>query len=741
MTGIVFLDFAGLAVSLFDAIVLIWLGLTVVLNAERRPGARRLAGGHWGGWLAGGGLLLGGLFFVSHSAILGHGPDLFTPGMELWWRVGWVPVAVLPYAWYAVMLYYAGFWERSALEAGPDPLQRRHRPGFVLASLALAFVLGWLVLGNALPPIRLLLALDFDGLAQRGGFPVLMTVYPLYIVLCLVLSFDALRRPGPTTRLMGGLARRRARPWLMAASLVLLVVCLGIGALLMRLLWNASQRIVTAETMSLVWWIDLVIATLIGAATVLLGQAVVAYEVFTGKTLPRRGLARYWRNALILAAGASTVLAWSLAVHLRPVNGLILAVLLMTVFYALLSWRSYAERERFIESLRPFVASQQLYDRLLRTGAAVAPATIVPPDVDVAAPFAALCGEVLNTRRAALVALGPLAPLWGAPLIYPHGTSLGPWNLAELLGSPASPQAAALPLDPQACQGMTWAIPLWSERGRIGALLLGEKRDAGLYTQEEIEIARAAGERLIDSQASAEMSRRLMALQRQRLAETQVLDRRTRRALHDDVLPLLHAALLALSPRSVEPEVADALPLLTQAHRQIANLLRELPTATAPEVARLGLVDALRQLVADELPGAFDHLEWQIAPQAEERARALPPLTAEVLFYAAREALRNAARHARPAEGRALSLRVAIGLAGDPAPAGPENLATTGGLLPLEVVIEDDGVGIGRADSTRPAAGSGQGLALHSTLLAVVGGTLSLDSAPGAYTRVTLRVP
>ena len=87
-----------------------------------------------------------------------------------------------------------------------------------------------------------------------------------------------------------------------------------------------------------------------------------------------------------------------------------------------------------------------------------------------------------------------------------------------------------------------WAVPLWSERGLIGVLLLGDKRDGGLYTQEEIEIARASGERLIDTQASAEMARRLMALQRQRLADSQVLDRRARRVLHDDVLPRLHTA-------------------------------------------------------------------------------------------------------------------------------------------------------------------------------------------------------
>jgi hypothetical protein len=58
-------------------------------------------------------------------------------------------------------------------------------------------------------------------------------------------------------------------------------------------------------------------------------------------------------------------------------------------------------------------------------------------------------------------------------------------------------------------------------------LVLGEKV-SGLYTQEEIDIARAGGERLLDSLASAELARRLVVLQRQRLAESQVLDRRTR---------------------------------------------------------------------------------------------------------------------------------------------------------------------------------------------------------------------
>ena len=56
-----------------------------------------------------------------------------------------------------------------------------------------------------------------------------------------------------------------------------------------------------------------------------------------------------------------------------------------------------------MDSLRPFVASQGLYERLL------APAT--PLAGDLSAPFNALCHDLLDAQRAYLVAAGPLATL------------------------------------------------------------------------------------------------------------------------------------------------------------------------------------------------------------------------------------------------------------------------------------------------------------------------------------------
>ncbi len=55
------------------------------------------------------------------------------------------------------------------------------------------------------------------------------------------------------------------------------------------------------------------------------------------------------------------------------------------------------------------------------------------------------------------------------------------------------------------------------------------------------------------------------------------------------------------------------------------------------------------------------------------------------------------------------------------------------------IYIEDNGVGFGSAGA--PGHRSGQGLALHGTLMAVVGGSLAVESAPGTYTRVVLALP
>jgi signal transduction histidine kinase len=705
------LRWAQLAVALFDAITLLWLGLTVLLAAERRT---------WGIWLAGGGLLLGALFFVSHLAILGSGPDSVSRDLDNWWRAAWLVVIVLPGAWYVLMLWYGGFWEPAAQAAGLASLRRRQAPWLVVAGLLALALVGLALFGRAVPSFDRSTHLALPVTPSRGLL-LLLVCYPFYVLLCILLALDSLRSPGPTERWLGDLARRRARPWFVATTALLLVVgLLAAGGLGWLGIWEIRPGSAAVYNMLErgVAWFDLVSAILIGTATICLGQAIVAYEIFTGKTLPRHGLRRYWRNALILAAGYGAVAGWGLASRLSPVYLLLISALLMTAFYALLGWRSFAERERTMAGLRPFVVSQRLAEQLLDQTKPLAPASDVP------GPFCALCEDVLGARAAYLVARGPLAALAGPPLKYPGGERSDlPWLDADALARWVTPGMLCLEVEPAQWGGTSWAVPLWSERGLIGILLLAGKRDGGLYAQEEIEIARAACEHLIDMAAGTVLARRLMDLQRQRLVESQVMDRRARRVLHDDVLPRLHTAMLALSRSPGEPGVDEALGLLGEVHGELSGMLRRVPAPTAPAAAQAGLLHALRRALDDELAEAFDDVSWQLGDGVAARCAGLAPYEAEVLYGAAREAIRNAAKHARPVEPPQ-PLCLCIRMQGHSA---------------LVIEIEDNGGNL--AGVSQGQGGAGQGLALHSTLMAVIGGTLELAGQPGCYTCVTLTLP
>ncbi len=397
-----------------------------------------------------------------------------------------------------------------------------------------------------------------------------------------------------------------------------------------------------------------------------------------------------------------------------PIFSLMLATLLIMIFYAWFSWRSFVEREQFMVRLRPFVSSQRLMHGFLdvEDDAASRAQTL----------FRAVCEDVLGAAQARLIPLGVLAPLVTTPLHYPPSADRrAPSFSPALLGD--DPEAGLFPLDPAQYDGLRWAIPLWAERGLIGALLLGPKQDGGLYTQEEIEIARASAERIVDMLAGEQIARRLIEIQRRRLAETKVLDLRTRRLLHDEILPELHLIALRLSASQHDPAVHAAIQALVQLHHQMADLIH---TSNGALTAGPGgdLVAALRRLVDEEFAGAFDSVAW-ISP---ETLPELEALIQDVVFNAVREAIRNAALHGRGSQpDRALNLTVEIRH-------GPG----------LAVMVSDDGVGVAyrlAEHHGEALAGSGGGLTLHSTLLAVVGGELSIDSPPEGGTRVKVSIP
>lgn len=704
MTGNFPLSWITLTISIGNTILLLWLGLTVLLNSEHRT---------LGIWIAGAGLLLSSLFFLSHTAILGIGPLQPEARMNIWWKTGWFPVVCMPFAWYIVMLWYSSYWDDPQ-----NPIHQRHQIPVILATLLAISTIGLVFLFNALPTYTQVIQLDLGGVLSIGGIPVLMVVYPFYLVMCIGFSLDVLLHPGAPRRLMGQLARQRARPWLLAATVSLLLVSLSVGMIIIWGIYNANQGINAAQFALTISVFDLVIDFFIAIIILSVGQAIVSYEIFTGKVLPRQGLKRYWILANILSWVFGIIVSWALIQKLEPIYLLLLCILLITGIYAILVWRSFIEQDHYYKTLHPFITSQHLYEQLLLQN-------FSSIDYDITRPFYALCQDILGVKQAFLIPLGIFGPLVGSPISYPE--DIRPENHEDILleirhNLSLKPGFAPILLPDSSIFGHnSIAIPLWSERGLIGSLILAEKKNDSLFTREEIEIARTVGERLIDNKASNELAHKLMELQRQHLSETKVIDQQTRRTLHDDILPRLQSLMIKLSSKALNMD--GAVQEMCEIHHQLTAMMRELPMIQEPGLEQHGLIEALQGSIENEYRPFFNSLTWQIDEKVMSNFKSIPPHASEVIYHATREAVRNAARHGRlsPSDH---PINLHISLSWDER---------------LTIRIQDDGVGFN--SGLRKNEDLGHGLALHSTLMAVVGGSLELESIPEKYTYVILTYP
>jgi signal transduction histidine kinase len=162
----------------------------------------------------------------------------------------------------------------------------------------------------------------------------------------------------------------------------------------------------------------------------------------------------------------------------------------------------------------------------------------------------------------------------------------------------------------------------------------------------------------------------------------------------------------------VDPEAAAA--ELRDAERQIRHGLEEsrraIAALRAAPLEALGLAAALRQR-AEQL----EQRTGLVMACAIEELPPLPPLVEQTIYRVADEALMNVEKHAA-------ARRVAVAL-------------KSGDRLRLEIV--DDGVGF----EVEPAGASGEsrfGLLGMRERAALVGGELTVDTAPGAGTKVIL---
>jgi signal transduction histidine kinase len=262
-------------------------------------------------------------------------------------------------------------------------------------------------------------------------------------------------------------------------------------------------------------------------------------------------------------------------------------------------------------------------------------------------------------------------------------------------------------------------VPVIVRGAAFGNLYLTEKEGGAEFTEGDEEAAVV----LSEWAAIAIENARLHAREQHRhsIAAAEGERRRWARELHDETLQglgavrvLLSSALQAGSGGALERASREAVERLREEIESLRGLITEVRPAALDE---LGVGAALESLVerftATESIGVETHISL-----AFESGRAQERLDFEVettVYRAVQEALTNVARHSRAEEVR-LSVEEYAGA--------------------VEVLVVDDGVGF------EPGAGGvGVGLLGMRERITMIGGTLQIQSAPGAGTRIQASIP
>jgi PAS domain S-box-containing protein len=198
--------------------------------------------------------------------------------------------------------------------------------------------------------------------------------------------------------------------------------------------------------------------------------------------------------------------------------------------------------------------------------------------------------------------------------------------------------------------------------------------------------------------------------------------RRIARELHDDTAQSLASMLLGLGAlrqvRTIRAARAQARELHQVATHALAEV-RRLAWGLRPSVLDdLGLVTALERYAEEFGRTRGIHVAVQTAGLDGDR---MPPAVETALYRIMQEALTNVARHAG-------ARRVQVRLRGH--------------RTRVSLEIEDDGCGFDPAQRPAPATAA-RGLGIHSMRerAAVHKGALTIDSAPGRGTRVSVEIP
>ena len=553
-----------------------------------------------------------------------------------------------------------------------------------------------------------------------------------------------------------------ARPVLFLAAILMVALTttlgiLGIGSIID---WFELQRhrhvsLPVAHSLNAIplnlLVLDMLATGAVALIILLVGYSVVRHGILIERPLARRGFFEQWRGIVIVATTVAIFIALLVTFTRSPLGSLLLITSLATGVYALFTWSSYTAHDRYVALLGPFLRStnvrhwlntdlrkteqglEDLFFHLCQDALAVQCARLTVMAGSVRRTFSYRWPE--GAREQSLYIAAKHRPEFRNGI-----SSIGAGN------GNLSPARVQLTIDGQPM--ICWVLPIYDELGLVAMLYLGPREDGGAFTDEDMNLAHACGQRILDALGDHEAMQAVAGLLRRRIVDVKLVGAQQRRILHDDILPQMHLALLRLetlrsfihsdSPVPPSPQkdvdtpspgqvLDEAVDMISDAHRHLAALMRATAPGAPHRLERDGLMNAICTMLQQDFQHAFDEVEWCVS---EETARCIdevtPPAIAELIFAAVQEALRNAARHAR---GTDVHRRLRLTLKATCSQAEPN----------LEVVVADNGVGIVSASAS--TTGTGGGLLTHSALLAIAGGSLTVKSAPGEGVTVRIALP
>src|SRR3989440_6289200 len=351
-----------------------------------------------------------------------------------------------------------------------------------------------------------------------------------------------------------------ARPVLFLAAILMVALTttlgiLGIGSIIDWFELQRHQHVSLPVAHSLnaiplnLLVLDMLATGAVALIILLVGYCVVRHGILIERPLARRGFFEQWRGIVILATPGAIFLALLVSFTRTPLCSLFLLPSPTTGAYPLFTWSSYTAHDRYIALLGPFLRSTNLR-RWLNTD-------LQKTEQGLEDLFFHLCRDALVVQCARLTVMAGSVrrtfnyrwpegareqSLYTAPKLTPkfrHGVSSIRAGKGKL--APARVQLT-INGQPMIC----WVLPIYDERGLVATLYLGPREDGGAFTDEDMNLAHACGQRILDTLGDHEAMQAVAGLLRRRIIDVKLLGAQQRRVLHDEILPQMHLALLRL---------------------------------------------------------------------------------------------------------------------------------------------------------------------------------------------------